>query len=313
MRKKVVVIGGGSGSFNILKGLKKYALRAKDDESIEISVIVTMMDSGGSSGIIRDEHGILPPGDVRRCLIALSDETEVMKQLFQYRFGDNLKNHNFGNLFLTALTEILGSEDKAMEEVQKMLKVNGKVVPVTLDNSHLCAELDDGKVLKGEAQIDKGKKDRSKIKRVYLMPNAKANPKAIIALEEADAIIIGPGDLYTSIIPNLIVEGITGAINESKALKIYNCNIMTKNGETDGYSVKDHFEKISDLVKIDLVTYSTTKFSSEVLEEYDKENAKPVENDLNNNTIGLDVATTPTIRHDSDKMAKALMEIIFSK
>jgi len=313
MRKKVVVIGGGSGSYNILRGLKKYAMRSDDDESIEISAIVTMMDSGGSSGVIRDEHGTLPPGDARRCLVALSDETETMKKLFQYRFGENLKNHSFGNLFLTALTDILGSEDKAIEEAGKMLNTKGKVIPVTLDKVNLCAELTDGKILNSESEIDFIKENRAKIKKVFLTAKAKANTAVIKAIKEADVIILGPGDLYTSIIPNLLVDGVSKEINSSKALKIYNCNIMTKHGETDGYSVFDFAQKINEFIKIDLVTYSTTKLHSEVIAKYAQEKARPVDGEKPKNSIGFDFATQPIVRHDSEKTAKALIRLIFDE
>jgi len=311
MRKKVVLIGGGSGSFNVLKGLKKYALRSDEDDSIEISSIVTMMDSGGSSGVIRDEHGTLPPGDARRCLVALSNETELMKELFQYRFGENLKGHSFGNLFLTALTEILGSEDKAMIEAGKMLDAKGKVIPVTLDKVNLCAELMDGSILKKESEFDEGKKERAKIKRVFLNPKAKANPSALYAIKEADVIILGPGDLFASIISNLLVEGISEAINSSKAVKIYNCNIMTKHGETDGYSVKDFSDKINEFIKVDIITYSKTQFSPSVLKKYKAEKAEPVDKEIPKNAIGFDFATQPIVRHDSEKTAKVLIGLIF--
>ncbi len=313
MKKKIVVIGGGSGSFNILRGLKEYALPYSENK-IEISAIITMMDSGGSSGILRDEHGVLPPGDIRRALVALSDETQIMNNLFQYRFKDNLNNHSFGNLFLTALTNILGSEKEAIKKAHKILNVKGNVIPVTLDKAELCAKLVNGKILKRESEIDL-KNNNIKIKNIFLKPKPKANLDALKAIKEADTIIVGPGDIYTSIIPNFLVEGITKQINNSSALKIYNCNIMTKYSETDGFSVEDHLKEIKRFVDIDLVIFNKTKFSKEVLKKYKLEKAKPVlikNKKIPHNFICADFATSPVVRHDSKKIAKILINLIFN-
>lgn len=322
--KKVVVIGGGTGSYNLLRGLKRFA--EKDSKTpIEVSAIVTMMDSGGSSGILRDEYGTLPPGDVRRCLVALSDETELMKSLFQYRFGGrrgSLREHNFGNLFLTTLTKILGSEEKAIKEAQKILKVRGKVIPVTLSHSHLCAVLENGDIVGSEGEIDLPRKNSDKkIVKVYLRPSAGANPEAVRAIGEADAIVLGPGDLYTSIIANLLVGGIAAKIRNSKALKIYNCNIMTKNGETNNFSVEDHFWEIEKYLGggvIGVVTYNTKRASAKVLKNYEREKAGQVvfggkiKGRAKPEFVGANLITEPKIiRHNPKKIAKLVIRIIF--
>lgn len=327
-RKKVVVLGGGSGNYIILKGLKKYASRSDDDESLELSAIVTMMDSGGSSGILRDEYGTLPPGDVRRCLVALSDETELVKELFQYRFQTNkhssLNGHNFGNLFLTALTNILGSEERAILEAQKLLKVRGNVIPVTLDNSNLHAVLENGDIIKGESAINLPRSNSNfKILKVYLEPKAMANPEAIKAIKEADMIIIGPGDLYTSIIPNFLVSGIPEAIKSSKAIKIYNCNIMTKYGETNNFTVGNFFNVVEYYLGKDIINYVAynTKFpNKKILEKYNEENAECVkfnEKEFKNKKaklIGEDLILEQNIiRHDPEKIGKVIMDILFHR
>ncbi len=318
-KKKVVTIGGGTGSYNLLRGLKKYT------DKIEISAIVTMMDSGGSSGILRDEYGVLPPGDIRRCLIALSDETEILKKLFNYRFhskkGNSLSGHNFGNLFLTALEKILNSEQKAIKFASKILKVRGKVLPVTFQSTHLYARLEDGTLIKGESVIDLPRSTSNlRIKRLYLKPPAEANPEVLIAIKQAQVIIIGPGDLFTSIIPNLVVNGVSKAIRKSKALKIYNCNIMTKYGETNDFSVYDHLATIEEYIGcpcIDVLTYNSKKLRSKILKRYQREKAKPVkfiQNEFksrNIEIIGRNLVTEPNVaRHDPEKIGKLIMKII---
>jgi uncharacterized cofD-like protein len=330
MRKRVVVIGGGTGSYNLLRGLKKYAARSDEDDSLEISAIVTMMDSGGSSGILRDEYGILPPGDLRRCLIALSDETEIMKHLFQYRFEkgekgneSKLNGHNFGNLFLTALRNILGSEEKAITEAHKILKVRGEVLPVTLESAHLCAVLENSEIIRGESLIDLPRENSNvRIKGVYLEPEANAYFGALEAIKNADAILIGPGDLFTSILPNLLAKGISEEIRKSNAIKIYNCNIMTKYGETNEFDVLEHLKFIGKYLGekiINFVTYNTKKVSENILKEYKKEHAEPVKFDNKMSKkditfIGRDLITEPNIiRHDPEKIASLIMEIVFNR
>lgn len=324
MRKKIVTIGGGSGSFNLLRGLKKYAARSEDDDSIDITFIAASTDSGGSSGELRDEFGILPPGDMRQGLIALSDAPEEWKKIFGYRFKNDvsrLNGHNIGNIIITALTDDYG-EREAWNRLHKMLSVRGRVIPSTWNKAHIIAEYEDGTVLKKEHLIDKAiNEPLSRIKRLYSNERINANPEAIKAIADADAIVIGPGDLYTSIICNFIVEGIAEAIRKSKALKIYNCNIMTKPSETPSYSVADHLKDIEMYIRaglIDVVTYNKHDFDAALLEGYKREKKYPVKfkaeefHEKKIKIMGADLCSDKEIiRHDSDKLSKLMMEIIF--
>jgi len=313
--RKIAVIGGGSGLFNLLIGLKKY--------DVDISAIVSVADSGGSSGILRSEFGILPPGDILRCLVALSDSTPLMKDLFLYRFknGDGLKGHSFGNLFLTALREVTGSDEISIMELSRLLKIRGKVLPVSLDRFHLCAELENGQIIVGETNIDIPKHDGSlKIKRVFLEPKGRAYYGAVKAIMNSDFIILGPGDLYTSLIPNLLVSGISEAIRDSKAKKIYVCNLMTKFGETNDFKVHnfvDEIEKYAGGKIVDFVIVNSQKISNTLLEKYSEENAYPVELDEDEmkkrdlKVVKRElVHESNIIRHDSDKLAKAIIELV---
>lgn len=233
---KVVVIGGGTGLSNLLRGLKQY--------SANITAIVTVADDGGSSGRLRREIGVLPPGDIRNCLSALADEEKLMTELFQYRFeaGSGLVGHSFGNLFLTAMSEVTGDLEQAIAASSKVLAVRGQVLPSTLSDVQLWAELSDGRRIVGESKITEA---RGHIVTIgCLPPNPPALPKAIKAIEEADYIVIGPGSLYTSIIPNLLVPDIVNAIAARRVPRIYVCNIMTEPGETEGFAVSDHIRAI---------------------------------------------------------------------
>src|SRR3989344_3499419 len=236
---RVVTISGGTGSYVALMGLKKYPLK--------LTAIVTMSDSGGSSGKLRDELGVLPPGDVRQCLVALAESPRLLREMFNYRFEEGgLKGHSFGNIFLSTLAKTTGSMKKAIDEVGKILRIHGRVVPVTFDKSDLCVELEDGTIIEGETHIDvvAKKEKRAKIKRAFLKPVIVANPDAINAILTADIILIGPGDLYTSIIPNLLVKEVAAAIKKSKARKIFALNLMTKYGQTTGYKASDHVSNL---------------------------------------------------------------------
>ena len=237
---RIVVIGGGTGSHTVLTGLRRHR--------VHLTAVVSMADDGGSSGRLRDEFGHLPPGDVRRCLVALSsDSSPAVRRLFEYRFdrGNGLDGHSFGNLFLTALTELTGRSDVAIAEAGRLLGVKDTVLPVTLSNCRLCAELEDGSIICGETHIDiRGTAPLARIRRVFLEPPAVVYPPVLAALNDADAIVIGPGDLYTSIVPNLLVAGVPAAINNARATRIYICNIMTKHGETDGYRASDFVREV---------------------------------------------------------------------
>ena len=233
---KIVVIGGGTGLSTILKGLKNL--------TNNLTAIVTVGDDGGSSGRLREEFGVLPPGDIRNCITALADQEDLVTELFKYRFkkGSGLEGHSFGNLFLSALCAITGNMFTAIKESSKVLAIRGKVLPSTLGDMRLVAEMEDGRIIQGESNIPEAK---GKIKRLYTeSTHLKALPEAIEAIKDADIIIMGPGSLYTSVIPNLLLEEITEAISESKAPKAYICNVMTQPGETDNYTVSDHLRAI---------------------------------------------------------------------
>lgn len=314
---RVVVIGGGTGIYGLLRGLKDY--------TNNITAIVTMMDSGGSSGRLRDEYGHLPPGDSRQALIALTPDDRsslLLRQLFNYRFsrGNSLEGHSFGNLFLTALTEITGSLDKAIDQAGKLLGIKGKVMPVTLTRSNLIARLEDGSEVVGETNIDVRKdKVDVPIDYVYLDPKAYAYPPALEEIEKADVVVIGPGDLYTSLIPNLIVEGICEAASKSRAKKVYICNLMTKRGESDNFKASDFVHEIDNYLEncsVDYLVLNRSVFPSKLLKRYEQEEAVPVEIDLAEckkfakHIIVKDLAFQGTlIRHDENKLAKLVIDI----
>jgi len=328
-RRKVVVIGGGTGTFVALTGLRKYPL--------DLSVVVSTMDSGGSTGRLRDQLGVLPPGDLRQALVALSESSELWRELFTYRFefGD-LGGHSFGNIFLSALEKTTGSSRRALKEASKILNIQGSVVPVTFSNSSLCAEYSDGSIVEGEDKIDKSYTKRPRIRRLFLKPKAKLNPKVVKAISSADFIVLGPGDLYTSIIPNLLISNITDVIAESAAKKIYIVNLMTKLGQTDGFTVSDHIMEIDKYLKsgfLDYVLVNNKAPSRKILEWYKKkDNVDLVKDDLyEKNAVEAkviranvlsknvfkrksnDSTKRSLIRHDPDKLAKVLVKIIDRK
>lgn len=313
MKRTVTVIGGGTGSFNILTGLRLY-------EDLWIQSIVTMMDSGGDSGRLRDEFGVLPPGDARRCLVALSEETQLLRDLFSFRFLDPpLEGRSFGNLFFLALTKILGSEQEAIENIGRILKIRGRVIAVTWDHVHLYAELADGALVAGEANIDVPKHDPSlPIQRVYLEPEARANPEATEAILASDFIVLAPGNLYTSTVPNLLVQGIPEALQQTRAPVIYVLNLMTRYGETEGYTASQH---VAQIVRYggrvpDAVLVHQGQVPPELALKYKAEEAYQVKLDLDNlYELGVrmklrDVMSmTSLVRHDPARTAKALIEL----
>jgi len=315
-RKPIItVLGGGSGRFTLLEGLKALP--------VEINAIVTMTDSGGSSGRLRTELGVLPPGDVRQCLVALSNSPRLMLDLFNYRFenGSSLSGHNFGNLFLTALEKTTGDFETAIQEAGKMLDITGNVIPVTLDKAELCAELEDGSVIEGETNIDIPNGRRPKIKRVFLKPQAKASPKAIAAVQNSDLIVIGPGDLYTSIIPNLLVSGMAGATCASKARKVFILPLATKHGETDGFLGSDFVSEIEKYsgCKMDAVIANSTPFGKATQAKYAKEGAlqvaaKPADFD-GYEFVSCDLLSDASglARHDANKIASTVMSLVGRK
>ena len=307
---KIVAIGGGTGLSMLLKGIKKY--------TNNITAIVTVGDDGGSSGRLREEMGILPPGDIRNCIAALADDEGLITKLFQYRFktGEGLEGHSFGNLFLTALCSITGNMFNAVKESSNVLNIRGVVLPATLDDMKLAAELEDGRFIEGESSIPEA---HGKIKRLYTQPDVcEALPEVISAIQSADLIILGPGSLYTSVIPNLLVSGVVDAIMESTAKKIYVCNIMTQPGETTDYTVASHVNalishaggrKIIDAV---LVNNSLPENMSE---NYAKAGSVPVKLDMENLApTGVTVVSQKLltenkeglVRHSSHRVARAV-------
>ena len=246
--KKIVCLGGGTGVSVVLSGFKKYPL--------DLTAIVTVFDSGGSSGKLRKELGILPLGDVRQCLVALSNETNLT-DLFHYRFGKGtLKGHNFGNLLIAAATESTGSLNKAIDKISKILNIKGKVVPVTLDRADIIAILKNNKKIKEEEKIiNCPYLSKVGVKKLFLEPEVKANPKAISAIQNADLIIIAPGKFYTSIIPLFLVKGISEAARKSPAKKVFVCNLMTQVGNTDGFSVIDFLTILEKYLGKDIIDY----------------------------------------------------------
>ena len=313
---KIAVVGGGTGLSVLLHGIKEF--------SSNITAIVTVADSGGSSGRIREQFDILPPGDIRNCLVALADSEPLMQKLFQFRFkeGGELSGHNFGNLFITAMTKVTGDFEKAVKESSKVLAIRGQVVPSTLDNVALVAEYKDGSHIEGEDKIPKKKLP---ISRVYLSPqNASATKEALQAINEAEVIILGPGSLYTSIIPNLLIKGITDAIASSKALKIYVCNVMTQAGETDGYKASEHLGALLRHSRKDILDYcvvnTTTDVPKELLVKYEQQQSFPVAADskkikkLGCSVVEEDlISSTDYVRHDPDKLSKVVISLILSK
>ncbi|MEO0838552.1 MAG: gluconeogenesis factor YvcK family protein, partial [Cyanobacteria bacterium J06643_5] len=307
---KIVVIGGGTGLSTLLRGLKTY--------SANITAIVTVADDGGSSGRLREEFGVLPPGDIRNCLAALADEEKLLTELFQYRFsaGDGLSGHSFGNLFLTAMSEITGDLERGVAASSKVLAIRGQVLPATLSDVRLWAELADGRFIEGESKISKA---GGKVVKLGCTPaNPPALPAAIKAIKDADYIIMGPGSLYTSVIPNLLVPQIANAIAASCVPKIYVCNIMTQPGETQGYTVANHIQSIDKACGqklFDAVLVHKKAPSSRALIRYAEENSHPVFLDreavamsgrriVSANVMSED--ETGCVRHDHERLAQVL-------
>lgn len=316
---KIVVIGGGTGLSTMLRGLKLY--------TNNITAIVTVGDDGGGSGKLRADLGMLPPGDIRNCILALADTEPIMEDLLQYRFTEgSLKGQSFGNLFLAAMDGISDSFESAVQKMSSVLAVTGKVLPVTLDDMKLIAELENGNIVEGESIIpDEVVKQKSKIKELRINPK-KALPllDALMAINEADAIVMGPGSLYTSIIPNLLVEDIVECINKSDAIKIYISNVMTQPGETDNFAVSDHIKtlmKYSGKNSIEYVIANNGTIPNEIKERYLKEGSELVELDYENiKGLGVEIVETDLVKitkgyvkHDSEHLAQVLMTTILDK
>ena len=312
---RVVAIGGGTGLSTLLRGLKLYTKN--------ITAIVTVADDGGGSGMLRQDLGMLPPGDIRNCLVALANAEPLMSHLMQYRFPDGtLAGQSFGNLFLAALNGILPSFDAAVESLSQVLAITGQVLPVTNEDIALEAEFENGARVVGETQIAACKKEQNcRIRRIRLLPDApKALPAALEAINRADMIVLAPGSLYTSIIPNLLVDGITEAICRSDALKVYACNIMTQEGETDGYTVSDHVQALLDhggekLLDVCLVNAAAIPWG--ISRRYAESGAELLLCDQDAcERLGVEVVSRPLatvengrIRHNPGHLARELMEL----
>ena len=327
-KRSVITLGGGTGSFVVLSGLKNY--------EIDLNAIIAMTDSGGSTGKLRDQLGVLPPGDLRQALVALSQAPDIWRKLFTYRFeSGDLEGHNFGNIFLSAIEKITESNQEAIDRATDILQTSGRVIPITFDKCTLCAEYEDGSILEGEANIDGNQKMGIKIKRLFLKPSAIINLEAKRAIERADCIVFGPGDLHTSIIPNIIVSGVKEVLYNIKAKKVFVVNLMAKKGQTYNFKVStfiDEFEKYLGEGFLNYVVVNTGKPSKELIERYQKvDKASKIEDDVGGHyrkariiradVLSNDAYKKPTsdkidrslIRHDPDKLARVIYKIIFSR
>ena len=308
---KIVAIGGGTGLSTLLHGVKKY--------TDNITAIVTVTDTGGSSGRLTKQFNMLPPGDIRNCLVALAETEPLMKNLFNYRFKNgDLSGHSFGNLFIAALTDVTGDFEEAIRKSSEVLAIQGKVVPSTLENVSLIARGKNGRVIEGETNITKA---NLSIERVFLKPdNCQPTFEAIQAIEDAELIILGPGSLYTSVIPNLLIRKIQEAIKRSKAIKVYVCNVMTQSGETDGYTAFEHLAAIIKHTYPQIVNYcviNSAPVPDELLAKYKQENAYPVVLDTERIrkrgyavVQGDIIDTSNYVRHNSEKLAALLINLL---
>lgn len=311
---RIVAIGGGTGLSTLLSGLKQF--------TNNITAIVTVADEGGSSGKLREEFDVLPPGDIRNCLVALADTEPLMGELFQYRFDENsaFSGHNFGNIFILAMSKVTKDFEEAVKQSSKILLIRGQVVPSTLKKIRLAAELEDGTTTLGEVQITE-RKNPSPIKKLSLRPEVcEPTRSSLEAIKNADAIILGPGSLYTSVIPNLLVNSISETINNSSAIKIYVCNIMTQHGETDNYKAADHLKAVFSNTKLNKIDYCVVNNAS-VPEPFIKRYAAGKSHQVAANTDDIKesgitviednlISARDYVRHNPKRLAKTLIDII---
>ena len=321
---RIVALGGGTGLSALLRGLKEHVVRRGDQHPTfkrpvtDLAAIVTVTDDGGSSGRLRRENRILPPGDIRNCMVALANDEALLSRLFQYRFnaGRGLSGHNFGNLFLAALTHVTGDFSEAVRVSAKVLAIRGRIFPSTLSNVHLVAKLADGKRVQGETRISRS---RVPIRRIELNPRrVRPLPMAIEAIQQADIILMGPGSLYTSIIPNLLIPEIADAIARSKSPRVYIANLMTQPGETTHYALSDHLRAIKhhvDRPVLDVVVANRQSISPEVARRYRRQGAEPVFVDRDNLLklkvrliTGNLVEEHGVLRHNSPRLARLLLD-----
>ncbi|PCI76701.1 hypothetical protein COB21_04020 [Candidatus Aerophobetes bacterium] len=317
--KKIVVIGGGTGNFTVLSGLKNH--------NLDLTAVVSMADDGGSTGILRDELGVLPPGDVRQCLVALSNSSVVMRSLMNYRFDSTeLGGHSVGNLLISALQKVTGSFERAIEEAGKILSIQGRVLPVTTHEVRLKMILKSKKILEGEKEVYLSTEIDQGYDSIFLEPYAKANPHAIDAILNADLIIMGPGGLHTSLIPNLLVEGVADAIATTKSKKLYISNLMNRKGQTTGYKVSDYYNEITKFIGKDVfdwILVNDQKPSPNLIDRYRAE-GELTENDMYDKRIILApllgnieakdkndfLLKRNLIRHNSSQVTKEIMKIV---
>lgn len=319
-QRRIVVIGGGTGNFVVLRGLKRYP--------VELTAIVSMADDGGSTGILRDELGVLPPGDVRQCLVALSDSSRLMRSLMNYRFEQGgLEGHSFGNLLLSALEKVTGSFEKAVEEAARILNIRGKVIPVTTHQVRLKMLLSNRRLLESEAEIYYSQEIDQGYQSLYLEPIPMVNPRAIDEIRNADLVIIGPGGLYTSLIPNLLVPGLAEALRTTQARRLFVVNLMNRKGQTSGFTVSRYVGEIARFIGndiFDMILVNRRQPCSELLDLYASE-GDPVANDMGQDPRIVeadlldDIPIKPQrgdawkrnlIRHDSNRLAQELMQLV---
>jgi uncharacterized cofD-like protein len=316
---RVVSIGGGTGLSALLNGLKAWTRPAESGLQVDVTAIVTVTDDGGSSGRLRREFDVLPPGDIRNCMVALSEDEALLSRLFQYRFraGAGLKGHSFGNLFLTALTDITGDFSEAVRKSAEVLKIAGKIYPVTAANVVLEAILEDGSIVEGETRISRS---TQRIRTISLRPRrVKPLDGVLDALQTADLITLGPGSLFTSVIPNLLVSGVAKAVRNSRALKACFVNLMSQPGETTDFSASDHLLAIRDHAGeqlVDCAVVSTSRIQPALRRRYARENAAPIRNDCDViRRMGVEVMEADLllkgdkVRHDPAAVARVAVEL----
>ncbi|HEV2136315.1 MAG TPA: gluconeogenesis factor YvcK family protein [Terracidiphilus sp.] len=320
---RVVALGGGTGLSTLLRGLRRHVVQAGESgaygQIADLAAVVTVTDDGGSSGRLRKDFNMLPPGDLRNCMVALSEEEDLLAQLFNHRFraGDSLQGHNFGNLFVAALTEITGDFALAIELSSKILATRGRIYPATTANTALVARMDDGSLVRGETNITAS---RQRIVELMLDPSGpEPLPETMEAIERADLITVGPGSLYTSLITNLLVEGVPTALASARALRVYVCNLMTQANESLGLSASEHIERIYDHTRapiFDCALINTAPFSAGTLARYEAEGASPIAADIERvESLGVRVIAGDfaveenVVRHASDRVTETLLDL----
>ncbi len=321
---RVVAIGGGTGLSTLLRGLRRYVSLPGQPcgelcKVADLAAVVTVTDDGGSSGRLRKDFNMLPPGDLRNCMVALSEEEDLLVRLFAHRFrsGDALEGHNFGNLFVAALTEITGDFAHAIQLASKILATRGRIYPVTTTNATLVARMTDGSIVRGETNITAS---RQRIEQLVLdPPDAAAVPETLEAIHRADLITVGPGSLYTSLITNLLVRGIPEAISEARGIRVFICNLMTQANESLGLAASEHIERIYEHTRLPIFDYAivnTTPFSTATLERYALENAAPILPDIERiEALGVRCVTGNfalegnVVRHAANRLAAELLTL----